>query len=474
MAGHRHDDAATERTGCRASALSGRGHGSLRVMEGLDAGEVFRTGSSFDSGWPAVLLNSRAPGVHAASPVDKRETSMEPVFNIVDLFSGAGGMSCGFHRHPSFRIAAAADAELGKPSTGRGKLQCNLTYERNMGLRPVSLDLSATPPSSLRQALGLADSLKISVLSACPPCTGFSRANPDNHLRDDRRNSLVRRSAEFAVALAADLVVMENARELIRGNFLHHYEWFRDHLESHGYNVFDRTYLLSRFGLPQIRERAVVLGVKQHLPLHTLESLWDGWSVRDEALTVRRAFAKIAAGVPGRHDFPAFASEAVRKRIRAIPADGGSWMDLLQQPGSAALLTGAMQRIAGQNRFGSYPDVYGRMAWDKPAPTIKRECAHVGNGRYAHPVADRLCSVREMAALQGFPNDFVFGGAALSNLYRHIGDAVPPLVSYQLAHLCRWILTGEQPKVEEILLPGTHLERDDLIRNDQEGREGPV
>jgi DNA (cytosine-5)-methyltransferase 1 len=104
------------------------------------------------------------------------------------------------------------------------------------------------------------------------------------------------------------------------------------------------------------------------------------------------------------------------------------------------------------------------MAWGKPAPTIKRECAHVGNGRYAHPEEDRLCSVREMAILQGFPNDFVFADAALSNLYRHIGDAVPPLISHQIAHLCEWILTGRRPTVTKTLLPETHLTAEDVIR----------
>lgn len=122
-----------------------------------------------------------------------------------------------------------------------------------------------------------------------------------------------------------------------------------------------------------------------------------------------------------------------------------------------------MKRIVARKRLGSYPDVYGRMAWDKPAPTIKRECSHVGNGRYAHPEEDRLCSVRELAALQGFPNDFVFNGAAVSNMYRHIGDAVPPLISYQLAHLACWMLTREKPAIEEILLPETNLRSLDLV-----------
>lgn len=389
-------------------------------------------------------------------------------FAVVDLFSGAGGMSYGFHKHPAFTIVAAADAELGKPSAGRGRLQCNSTYVRNIGVEPARLDLSAVAPGQLRAVLDLPETRPVSVLSACPPCTGFSRANPENHLRDDRRNSLVRKSAEFAVALGADIVVMENARELIRGNFKHHYEWFREYLESHGYNVFGRTYMLSKFGLPQVRERAIVVAARENFPLHTLDSLWDGWGVGVDALSVRRTFDMISPQAEGNGVYPDFASDAVRRRIGAIPKNGGSWMDLLRREDADDLLTDAMKRIVARRRFGSYPDVYGRMAWNRPAPTIKRECSHVGNGRYAHPEEDRLCSVRELAALQGFPNDFVFNGAAVSNMYRHIGDAVPPLISHQLAHLAHWMLTGEQPRVEDILLPETNLKRTDIVRKRQQ------
>lgn len=394
----------------------------------------------------------------------KNRTATDCRFQVVDLFSGAGGMSYGFFKHPAFRVVAAADAELGKPSAGQGRLQCNTTFSENIGISPQPIDLSDVYPSFLPTALGLNQGEHISVLSTCPPCTGFSRANPLNHLRDDKRNSLVRKSAEFAVALGADIVVMENARELIRGNFKHHYEWFREQLEANGYNVFGRTYYLSHFGLPQIRERALVIAAKQHLPLHTLESLWDGYHVKPEALTVKRAFDSVSADATGKQTFPGFSTDEVKERIKAIPSDGGSWTDLVKQPGGKRLLTNSMKRILRSNKIGSYPDVYGRMAWDKPAPTIKRECSHVGNGRYAHPVEHRLCSVREMAILQGFPNQFVFSGTAVSNMYRHIGDAVPPLISYQVAHLCHWILTGAQPQVEEILLEGTSIQPTDLTR----------
>jgi DNA (cytosine-5)-methyltransferase 1 len=382
---------------------------------------------------------------------------------VVDLFSGAGGMSYGFKAHGAFEIIGAADAEIGKPTSGQGRLQCNSTYKNNIFIEPKNVNLGDVVASELRSILGIGDRC-VSVLSVCPPCTGFSRTNPQNHVRDDARNSLVSKAADFAVSLDADIVVMENARELIRGNFMHHYRAFREQLEASGYNVFGRSYMLNRYGLPQLRERSIVIASKERLPLYTLESMWDGWGVKKAAKTVRRALSVASKAKNADQRYPGFSSTEVKERLEAIPKDGGSWMDLLAHPNANVLLTGSMKRIASAGKFGSYPDVYGRMAWDKPAPTIKRECAHIGNGRYAHPVEDRLCTVAEMAVLNGFPHDYKFTGASLSNVYRHIGDAVPPLISYQIAHLCHWMLTNEQPGLQELVLAGTSLRSSDLVR----------
>lgn len=377
-------------------------------------------------------------------------------FGFVDLFSGAGGMSCGFARHPAFHLLAAADAEIGKPSTRAGTLQCNATYAANMGIAPARLDLSAVRPDELRGKLGIG-AAKVHVLSVCPPCTGFSRANPQNHLRDDHRNSLVQRASEFATALDADVVVMENARELLRGKFAGHFAAFREHLEAAGYEVSARVYMLKQFGLPQVRERAIVIAARRGLELRTLDDLWKGWQVAPRAVTVRAAWAHMG-DAEDQDQFPSFAEETVALRLAAIPSDGGSWADLTRK----ALLTDGMKRILTEGKAGSHPDIYGRMWWDRPAPTIKRECSHIGNGRYAHPREQRLCSLREMACLQGFPADFRFGGSSLSNNYRHIGDAVPPLISHQLAHGCHWMLTGKRPRLRDAILAGTHLRAEHL------------
>ena len=387
-------------------------------------------------------------------------------FSVIDLFSGAGGASYGFQAHPAFKLLGAADAEIGKPSTGFGAIDCNETYARNIGLTPINADLGTVSPEALAETL--ASSVDLSVLIACPPCTGFSRTLAKNHLEDDPRNSLVARVAEFARELNPRVIFLENARELISGKFRYHLEALAERLEGLGYTVSAEVHLLTRFGLPQFRERAIVIATQEGLPHYTLNDLWRGLQVDPSATTVRRAIESLPQIMAGeRHSLdPAHTSTLTSgmslRRVQAIPSDGGSWVDLIGHPTTESYLTPAMLRSIEAGTLNHFCDIYGRMAWDRPAPTIKRECAHPGNGRYLHPEQHRLLSVREMAILQGFPSAYLFPARSRKNAYRHVGDAVPPLVSYQVAGLVEWILTGQRPAIADMILPGSHLTIEDI------------
>jgi DNA (cytosine-5)-methyltransferase 1 len=388
---------------------------------------------------------------------------------VVDLFSGAGGMSCGFSRHPGFEVIGAADAQVGKPSAAAGSLGCNATYTTGIGLRPVEADLSRAEPADVCDAMGLAGR-RPAILVAGPPCTGFSRTIASNHVRDDRRNGLVGRVADYAALLRPDIVLVENARELATGRFRGHLRGLLGRLDELGFSAITDTLFFTDFGLPQRRERTIVVAARRPLRPRGLRGLWRGWRVDAKACHVRRAIWDLPPVVAGRADLrdplhvsPSFRAEVNLRRLAAVPRDGGGWADLVDRPDSEDLLTAAMIRRVARRDFGSHPDIYGRMWWDRPAPTIKRECSHVGNGRYAHPDQDRLCTVREMSILQGFPRDYQFTGT-LANMYRHIGDAVPPLISSQLAALCEWILGGARPAPADLVLPGCQLSVGDLAR----------
>jgi DNA (cytosine-5)-methyltransferase 1 len=366
---------------------------------------------------------------------------------VIDLFSGAGGMSCGFTREQGFRIIAAVDWEVGKPGKGKSqsgpvKIFCNQTYQANIGIPPLAADIGWLDPKEYRQRIGLRKR-ELDVLLACPPCTGFSQKIADNHLRDDPRNGLVAKSADFVEEFMPEFVVMENVKELARGRQKHHALYLLTKLSTLGYRISADVHNLADFGLPQSRTRWLLLARRGGGALRALRPS------RAKRRTVRDAIAHLPPidngerhPVDPMHVCPKLTPPVLR-RLRGVPKDGGSWADLLAS--RAELLTPGMLRET--RRPGSFPDIYGRLWWDRPSVTITRECASPGNGRYGHPEQDRHLSVREMALLQGFPPDYVFLGG-LAAKYNQIGDAVPPLISAEAARLVR-LLREEEPLLRE-------------------------
>lgn len=378
-------------------------------------------------------------------------------------------MSCGFHRHENFRVIGAVDAQNGKPSSGKGSLECNKSYSHNIGVTPLAADIAKVTENELRNYLEKTSSTsQVDVLISCAPCTGFSKTLRKNLVEDDPRNSLVLRSADFVEMFRPSVFLMENVGELLSGKFSQYFSMLRRRLEEMGYSVASELHSLDQFGLPQTRRRALVVAVKNPLQLQTLSGLWSGYRVAKAATTVRRAIGalpEVNAGETHRadsmHVAPNLSARGL-ERLKLIPHDGGSWPDLLQIQGGRDYLIPSMESQLAKGRFGPYTDIYGRMAWDRPSVTIKRECGNQGNGRYCHPQQDRLCTVRETAAIQGFPSDYHFVATSQSNMYRHIGDAVPPLISYQLAAVCKWIFTGTKPSIQSAILPRTHLKPTDI------------
>src|SRR5690606_35296440 len=115
------------------------------------------------------------------------------------------------------------------------------------------------------------------------------------------------------------------------------------------------------------------------------------------------------------------------RRIRATPHDGGTKDDWPK-----ALLLDCHRRTSGSR----YHSIYGRMWWDRPAPTMTTLCNGIGNGRFGHPEQDRAITLREAALLQTFPRDYEFwppeAKPNTKAIARMIGNAVPPLLARAL------------------------------------------
>jgi len=181
-------------------------------------------------------------------------------------------------------------------------------------------------------------------------------------------------------------------------------------LQGYGYEVSFGVLKATAFGVPQQRERLIVVAGRQQvgLPVGSF----------DCPRTVREAIGHLP-------DKPITILN--HKTMKLSPEN----LERIK-----TLRPGENSRVHGQ----SFADSYARMAWDKPAPTITTKCISFSNGRFGHPKYHRGLTIREAAILQGFPASFEFVGS-LWSCARQVGNAVPPPIAFALG---KHILAIEQ------------------------------
>jgi DNA (cytosine-5)-methyltransferase 1 len=319
----------------------------------------------------------------------------------IDLFCGVGGLTHGL-QEAGIDIAAGIDIDPGS----------SFPYEKNNAAEFIEQDV-AEIRSEFLDALFPKEGLRL--LAGCAPCQPFStysqgmRAGPTS----DKWNLLLD-FGRIVAELQPDLVTMENVPQIadhpVFGSFLNSLQ---------GYDTWWSVVECSKFGVPQTRTRLVLLASR--LGDHQLrlpETLGDEPSVRDTI----GSLPPLGAGDVDESDPLHMASRLSDLNLERIRASrpGGTWRDW-----PAELQAACHQRASGE----TYPSVYGRMQWEKPAPTITTQSFGYGNGRFGHPEQDRAISLREAAMLQTFPRTYAFTRPdekiRFNRLGRLIGNAVP-------------------------------------------------
>ncbi len=387
----------------------------------------------------------------------------------IDLYSGCGGMSAGASAAiPDLEVKWALDINA----------DATRTFRKSHPEAVVDCcDVSLVSAADVVERAGIE---KIDWFFAGPTCQAVSTMGVF-HL-DDPRNALfvhfIRLLDGFtAVGRKPRRVVMENVPGVVYGKNLVIVRELFKLFEDRGYNVFADVVNMADYGLPQLRNRFILVAtvdpIPANFPHHSNASVSSGdlpayVSVHEaisdlfECDTDASALAKLGPAGP-QTDFQRFVrdtaglvpnhhantlSETNRKRVSNVP-QGGSWKDIPPD-----LLPDRFRKV----RLTDYATLYGRLHEETPAYTISAGFSNVTSGCFTHPRHDRALTVREGARLQGFKDSFEFFGSREAQ-YRQVGNAVPPLFMDKLVrHLLAGAVEGIPARMtSEVIASGRKL-----------------
>ena len=328
----------------------------------------------------------------------------------VDFFCGAGGLTHGM-RAAGIKVLAGIDDDA----------SCRDTFEKNNeGAVFLKRDVTKYLPEDMKRDLEIKQDDDNMIFAGCAPCQFWSIIRT-NREKSRRTKDLVLDFQKFVKYFNPGFVVIEN----VPGISLKPQSPMREFIAaleesmSYNYKVKKKIIDMSSYGIPQKRKRFTLLASRVS-DIALPEATGETKTVR-HVLGVENGFAKIEAGSKDETDFlhtSAGLSPKNLERVRMTKKDGGDrscWQNkkTLQLPCYAS----------GEKKFS---DTYGRMWWDRPAPTITTKFFSISNGRFAHPEEDRGLSLREGATLQTFPKKYKFFGTSTQSIARMIGNAVPP------------------------------------------------
>lgn len=330
----------------------------------------------------------------------------KPKVHAVDLFCGAGGLTCGL-RQAGIKVKAGVDLEA----------RCEYAYAHNNKAKFIARSVVDLKGEDISRLNGHAD---YTLLAGCAPCQAFSAYNQKATNTDPRWN-LLDQFGRLVEESKPDFVTMENVPQLAKKDV---FEAFLAKLAACGYHTPDwKVVKCEEYGLPQRRHRLVLLASRLG-PIKVLSPEEFGAAPRTVRQTIG-ALPPVAAGEIGEDD-PLHSTRALTpinlERIRAS-RPGGTWRDWPE-----ALKVECHKRETG----ATYGGVYGRMKWDEPSPTMTTQFIGYGSGRFGHPEQDRALTLREGAMLQSFPRDYEFikpgEPLQLATIARMIGNAVPVMI----------------------------------------------
>lgn len=338
----------------------------------------------------------------------------------IDLFSGCGGLSEGLRR-AGFSVVAAVESDPLAMATYA--MNHRRTY-RYLG------DIRRINAVQFRRDLGMEPG-DLDLLAGCPPCQGFSTLRTLNGGVEivDPMNDLVLQMTRFVKAFRPRAVMIENVPRLMKDNRFH---TVISRLERLGYSWSADVFDAADFGVPQRRRRMILIAARGLTPEFAPRTT--------RSRTVAGAIRQLTEPARSRdplHNYRVSRAAHVTTLISRIPKDGGSRGSLSRS-----------KQLPCHQRHDGFHDVYGRMSWSRPAPTITGGCINPSKGRFIHPDRNRAITLREAALLQGFPPKYRFDTSrGIYFTAQMIGNAFPPEFATRHArHLLAQLKQGMSKK----------------------------
>lgn len=318
---------------------------------------------------------------------------------IIDLFAGCGLFGHAFHLE-GFDLAHAYELDPVAAAT----------YARNVGPHITVADLRQVRPEG-----------RTDVLIAGPPCQGFSTLGKRDP--QDPRNQLSFLVLPWVAKLQPSIIVLENVSTFLNSPVS---TKLQDRLGQLGYHCNDFILDAYDFGVPQRRRRSFVIASK----LGPFDANFR--TVARRCRTVRQSLLglPLEADAHNQHFAPK-PSELALARMKTIPA-GGDKRDIMAR--APNLTAPSWWRIGCQ-----VTDAWGRLSWDEPSNTLRTCLQNASKGRYIHPEANRVISLREAARLHSVDDSWYFEGFP-TQVARQIGNSVPVNLGRAVARAVRHLL----------------------------------
>lgn len=342
---------------------------------------------------------------------------------FLSVCSGAGGLDIGLE---AAGWSSLAQIEIDADCCGT--LTTSAAHKRSAS-RVIHAALEDVDARGLRESLGLRRG-QLELLAGGPPCQPFTTHGLRQTLRDARASSVFPSYLKLVEEFEPQSLVIENvdgflsaalhhvtlaeretralARHEMKGSFL---RWVLGELDRLGYAVSWGVMEAADYGVPQFRQRAILIGVRGHEPCYLPRA------THERPLTLREGLRRVKE--PG----PIQPLSARKAAIYDLIPAGGNWRSLPVE---------VQRETMGRAFFatGGKSGWWRRLAWDEPAPTILGMPDHSSTG-LIHPDQTRCLGLNECAALQSFPEWVKFSGSPRSG-YQQVGNAVPPLLGEAL------------------------------------------